>query len=200
MNVQAPAIIPHPQFAEMLPMIEGIPTQSWSGNGFRLAALSYTSGILSGKGSQIYGGRWNAPGTFPAVYGSLLPETAVSEAMSRFRKTGMEARRPLPGVLVSLVIQLQTVFDFTDPRKFPAITSVLLKAKRENWQKSQDEGRESTGQAIGRAAKELGVEGILFSSTVVRAAGNIVIFPENLRAKSILRIENKAELNKFIHE
>ena len=172
------------------------------GSGYWLAAVSHASAskILSGRGSQEFGGRWNAAGTFPAVYCSLLPETAVTETMNRFRKTGLKARRPLPGVLVSLAIKLQSVLDFTNPREFPTVDPFLAKAKRENWQKLQDEGREASSQAIGRAAHQLGIEGILFSSAVTSGANNLVVFPDNLRARSILRIENEAVLRKYVHE
>jgi RES domain-containing protein len=204
MNKPAPGITPHKQFAEILAALDGAKDQAraWAGNGFRLAAVSHASGskILSGHGSQKFGGRWNAAGTFPAVYCSLLPETAVTETMSRFHKIGLKARRPLPGVLISLTIKLQSVLDFTAPREIPIAELFLAKAKRENWQKLQDEGQEASGQAIGRAAHQLGIEGLLFSSTVATGATNLVVFPENLRARGVLRIENKADLRKYVHE
>ena len=204
MNRPVPIIAPHKQFAEILAALDGAKdhARAWTGNGFRLAAVSHASAakILSGRGSQEFGGRWNAAGTFPAVYCSLLPETAVTETMSRFRKTGLKARRPLPGVLVSLAIKLHRVLDFTNPHEFPAVDPFLARAKRENWQKLQDEGREAGSQAIGRAAHQLGFEGILFSSAVVAAAGNLVVFPNNLRARSILRIESEAVLRRYVHE
>jgi len=204
MNRLAPSITPYKQFAEILAALESAKDQAraWTGNGFRLAAVSHAgaSKILSGRGSQEFGGRWNAAGAFPAVYCSLLPETAVTETMSRFRKTGLKARRPLPGVLVSLTIRLQSVLDFTNPREFSAIAPFLAKAKRENWQKLQDEGREASSQAIGRGAHQLGIEGILFSSAVAAGATNLVVFPDNLRARSVVRIENEAVLRKYVHE
>ena len=154
----------------------------------------------SGRGSQEFGGRWNAAGTFPAVYCSLLPETAVTETMTRFRKTGLKARQPLPGVLISLAVKLQRLLDFTHPHDISVVEPLLAKAKRENWQNLQDKGREATSQAIGRAAHQLGIEGILFPSAVVTGAQNLVVFPENLRARSILRIDNAAVLRKYVHE
>jgi len=112
MSRPAPGITPNKQFAEILTALDGAKdrARAWTGNGFRLAAVSHASAskILSGRGSLAFGGRWNAAGTFPAVYCSLLPETAVTETMNRFRKTGLKARRPLPGVLVSLAIKLQS--------------------------------------------------------------------------------------------
>lgn len=204
MNGPAPGIAPHKHFAEILTALDGGKDQAraWTGNGFRLAAVSHASAgkILSGRGSQEFGGRWNAAGTFAAVYCSLLPETAVTETMSRFRKAGLKARRPLPGVLVSLAIKLQSVLDFSDPHAFPAAESFLAKAKRENWQRLQDEGREASSQAIGRAAHQLAIEGILFSSAVVPGAKNLVVFPDSLRSKSFLRIENAADLKKYVFE
>ena len=204
MNRPAPDIAPHKQFAEILAALDSAKdhARGWMGSGYRLAAVSHASAskILSGRGSQDFGGRWNAAGTFPAVYCSLLPETAVTETMTRFRKTGLKARQPLPGVLISLAVKLQRVLDFTDPHDISVAEPFLAKAKRENWQNLQDKGREATSQAIGRAAHQLGIEGILFPSAVVADAKNLVVFPDNLRAKSILRIENAAVLRKYVHE
>jgi len=204
MKEPAPVIAPHKQFAEIHATLDGVKKQAraWTGIGFRLAAVSHASvsNILSGRGSQRFGGRWNAAGTFPAVYCSLLPETAVTETMTRFRKTGLKARTPLPGVLVSLTIKLHGVLDFTDPVECRPIEPFLSKAKKENWQKLQDKGREAGCQAIGRAAHQLGIEGILFTSAVVAGGKNLVVFPDNLRPGSILRIENEAVMRRYLHE
>ena len=89
---------------------------------------------------------------------------------------------------------------FTDSHDISVVEPFLAKAKKENWQNLQDKGREATRQAIGRAAQQLGIEGILFPSAVVTGAQNLVVFPENLRARSILRIENAAVLRKYVHE
>jgi RES domain-containing protein len=54
----------------------------WAGLTFRSVELEHATPdeILVGEGSRRFGGRWNAPGTFPVVYSSTRPGTAVEEA------------------------------------------------------------------------------------------------------------------------
>src|SRR5258707_24216 len=70
----------------------------WSGNGFRFVSLAYwkPEQILSGMGSFRNGGRWNAAGSFPAVYCSLTKQTAVLEAdaYAVYYGFGREVLRP----------------------------------------------------------------------------------------------------------
>ena len=204
MSDTVPAIVPHGRFEEILAAVGDLKDQArpWNGMGFRFAAVSHAAPgkILSGRGSQEYGGRWNAAGTFPAVYCSLLPETAVSESMNRFRRSGLKPLSPLPGVLVSIEIKLHKVLDLSQPGDRMALDPFLAKAKKENWQKLQDQGREAFGHAIGRAVWQLGLEGILFSSVVVQDGGNLCIYPDNLHSKSMLRIENESILRKYVLE
>src|SRR5437899_2192329 len=119
MSKPAPAIAPHKQFEAILAAAGAAKkhARAWAGTGYRLVAVSHSAPeqMLSGIGSQTFGARWNPPDSFPAVYCSLLPETAVSESMNRFRWTGLKPRSPLPGVLVSMKIKLHSVLDFSKP-------------------------------------------------------------------------------------
>ena len=154
MSKPAPAITPHKQCEAILTAVSAAKKHApaWAGTGYRLVAASHATPeqMLSGIGSQTFGARWNPPGSFPAVYCSLLPETAVSESMNRFRRTGLKPRSPLPGVLVSMKIKLYSVLDFSKPKELHGIEPFLSKATKENWQKLNDQGRESTSQAIVR--------------------------------------------------
>src|SRR5437870_6910515 len=53
----------------------------WSGVVYRATSPHYASSrdLVSGEGARLHGGRWNAPGTFAAVYASLDPQTAMAE-------------------------------------------------------------------------------------------------------------------------
>lgn len=73
----------------------------WAGEVFRSAAPKYagTRDMTTGLGSAHAGGRWNPPGSFPTVYASLEPETAMSESLATFRYYGLGApQRPSPPV------------------------------------------------------------------------------------------------------
>src|SRR5438874_2135291 len=147
MSKPAPVITPYKQFEAILAAVTAAKkhAQAWEGTGYRLVAVSHSTPehMLSGIGSQTFGARWNPPGSFPAVYCSLLPETAVSESMNRFRRTELKPRSPLPGVLVSMKIKLQNVLDFSKPDDLHGLEPFLSKATKENWQKLNDQGRES---------------------------------------------------------
>ncbi len=75
---------PNPRYAEFVYRIgrlSPVPAH-WAGLTFRSVELEHASPdeILSGEGSRRFGGRWNAPGTFPVIYSSTRPGTAVEEA------------------------------------------------------------------------------------------------------------------------
>lgn len=63
----------------------------WSVVVFRCAGVKYASrsDLLSGAGARRYGGRWNPPGLFNCVYGSLDASVAQREALSSYAKYGI---------------------------------------------------------------------------------------------------------------
>ena len=75
---------PNPGYAEFVYRIRRLsaaPARR-AGLTFRSVELERASSgeILSGEGSQRFAGRWNAPGTFPVIYSSTRPGTAIEEA------------------------------------------------------------------------------------------------------------------------
>ncbi len=70
------------EFVARLASLSGRARVGWRGITFRSVDLAYAAPahVLSGEGSLKVGGRWNAPGAFPAVYSSTRPGTAIEEA------------------------------------------------------------------------------------------------------------------------
>jgi hypothetical protein len=66
----------------------------WEGDCWRFQAVSHPRGrdILSGKGALQNGGRWNAPGAFPVVYGSTSGAVALEESEANGRYYGIISR------------------------------------------------------------------------------------------------------------
>jgi len=62
-----------------------------------------------------------------------------------------------------------------------------------DWREERANGREALTQAIGRATYEAGYEGLLVPSAAIPNGVNLVVFPENLVGKSILRYINPDE-------
>jgi hypothetical protein len=63
---------------------------------------------------------------------------------------------------------------------------------RDDWRKQNDAGEESLAQAIGRAAFEVGLEGII--ARACDGGQNLVWFRNNLDVKSKIAIRNQRKL------
>ena len=79
---------PHPRYPEFVYRITRVsPSPApWSGVTFRSVNLEHATpdDIISGQGSFLYGGRWNAPETFPVI---------VRQPESRYRRGGSVSTR-----------------------------------------------------------------------------------------------------------
>lgn len=158
----------------------------WAGEAFRSAAPRYagTRDMTTGVGSARAGGRWNPVGSFPTVYASLEPETAMSESLATFRYYGWALHSALPRLFRAIQAELAFVLDLRElPRGHP-LQGWMERALREDWRALQNRGSESTSQAVGRAAYTAGLEGLLVPSHAAPGGGNLVAFPDRLRPGS----------------
>ena len=179
-------IHPHQDFeqiaAELQSLTDGV--TDWSGEVYRSAAPRYcrSSDLVSGLGSAQWGGRWNPPESFRAVYASLDPETAMAESLATFRYYGWALYEAMPRVFRALEVRLSAVLELQSP------PGRLEAALAEDWRVLQASGQESTSQAIGRAAFEAGLEALRVPSHARPGRFNLVVFPENLQPGSLLRV------------
>src|SRR3954464_10242126 len=88
----------------------------WSGGVYRSASPRYANreDLLTGVGSKTAGARWNPPRSFPTVYSSLDPHTALDEVLAHFRYYGIPIASAMPRVTVSIQVLLGRVLDLTD--------------------------------------------------------------------------------------
>jgi RES domain-containing protein len=165
----------------------------WRGVAYRAVSPRYADSgdLLSGRGSQVHGGRWNAPGTFPAIYGSLTPETAMAEVLSSFRSFNIPIHRALPRTFLAIDVQLQHVLDLTNGSVRRHLRVSRRRMVEEEWRRIQNRGLEALTQAIGRAAHDAGLEALRVPCAAVADGSNLVIFPTNLAAKSQLALSGK---------
>jgi RES domain-containing protein len=171
----------------------------WSGSGYRVTTLDHPTpkSILLGQGSFLHGRRWNAIGSFRAVYGCTEDTVAVAES----RATADYARVPVPfrtpRLLIAIEFSLQRVLNLcaTDVLKKLGLTADDLRA--EDGRKEREQGMESCTQAIGRAIFANDGECLLVPSARVSEGVNVVYFPENRRAGSRIRVLESEKLDRI---
>ncbi len=173
----------------------------WQGIAFRAAPLEFArlAKLLDGKGSLKMGGRWSAAGTFRAVNLSTTQETAVKESGANFTYYNYALSDMNPKVLVGVRLKLGKLIDLISPRGLRVQPWLQLdELLAEDWRKVNDTGHESQSQAFGRAAHDVGAEGLLAPSARVPGGANLIYFPESVRGAGKLEILGEAELERWI--
>ncbi|HEB71378.1 MAG TPA: RES domain-containing protein [Nitrospirae bacterium] len=181
----------HPDYEVLRRRIEacGNLGQSFRGHVYRCSALEYAveHKLVSGEGSKINGGRWNAPGSFRAVYTGQAPDTALKEAQAQARYYGLERYTIFPLFFVALNVSLHNVLDLT----LGSLRQHLIVSQRRmlktDWRSEQDNGREALTQAIGRAVFSAGFEGLLAPSVADPSGKILVFFPVKLKKSSTIQ-------------
>src|ERR1700709_1564468 len=130
-------VAPHKSFGRISRQLRASPElfRAWRGAAYRVTTLDYPSpqSILRGQGSFLYGGRWNAIGSFRAVYGSTEDTVAVVES----RATADYARVPwpfrTPRLLVAIDLSLRAIVDLTSVETRSALGVDLGEWQTEDW-------------------------------------------------------------------
>src|SRR4051794_26356309 len=190
--------MPHPESERLLKAIERCASHAvrWTGTVYRSASPRYANrdDLLTGVGSKTAGARWNPPRSFPTVYSSLDPHTALDEVLAHFRYYGIPIASAMPRVTVSIQVRLGRVLDLTGGPTRSTLRVSERRMLREPWRAAQQAGREALTQALGRLAHDLGWEALLVRSAARRGGVNLIVFPENLSRRSSLEIINVGEL------
>ncbi|HEU5313712.1 MAG TPA: RES family NAD+ phosphorylase [Candidatus Udaeobacter sp.] len=162
----------------------------WKGTMYRLTTLKYRdpSEILLGEGSYRYGGRWNAMGSFRAVYGSTDDVVALAESKANADYAKLPYPFREPRLVIAADISLGRVLDLTALETLKALEVTDEELRREDWRKVQEQGFESFTQALGRAAFSAKAEGLLARSVRVKDGINVVYFPQNKARESEVRL------------
>jgi RES domain len=113
---------------------------------------------LTGAGSRGAGGRWNPLGSFATVYASLDIYTAADEVLASHRYYHLPEPTAFPKIMASVSVQLQHVLNLTIGEVRRTLRVGDKRIREDDWRAQQDAGNESLTQAIGRAAKEGGLE------------------------------------------
>lgn len=130
----------------------------------------YAREPLSGRGAQLYGGRFNAKGA-PALYASLSVMTALREAN--------QVGALQPTTLVSYDAEIERVFDTRDAAALAAEGMDVEALADAGWRDQMRTKGEARTQAFARRLTKAGYQGLLVRS-FARGAGtedmNLVLF------------------------
>ena len=171
----------------------------WKGTIYRVTTLKYADPrtMLYGEGSYRNGGRWNAIGSFRAIYGSTEDIVALSES----KVTAAYANLPYPfrepRLIVALDVELSRVVDLTVDATLKILGVSDEELRREDWRKVQGQGFESFTQSLGRAIFAAKGEGLLARSARVENGVNVAYFPENKLRGSRVRPWEAQQLRDF---
>jgi len=173
--------------------------QPWKGTIYRVTTLKYREPriILFGEGSYRNGGRWNAIGSFRAVYGSVDDVTALKESKANAEYAHLPYPFREPRLIVTVDVSLSRVVDLTAGDTLKALNVTEEELRTEDWRKVQEQGFESLTQALGRAVFEARGEGLLAFSARVAKAINVAYFPQNKLRGNHVRLGQAQQLREF---
>lgn len=127
----------------------------FEGKLFRALNPVYAREPLSGKGAQLYGGRFNPKG-MPALYLSLSPLTALREAN--------QVGNLQPTTLVSYDAEVEGIFDTRDEATLARENMSPAGLADANWRDRMKRDGEAPTQAFARRLLASGTNGLLVRS------------------------------------
>jgi RES domain-containing protein len=137
---------------------------------------------LSGRGAELYGGRFNPKGV-PALYASTEIMTAVREAN--------QAGDLQPTTLVSYRAEIEVVFDATDATALAAVGFDDAALADPKWRDQMRIAGEARTQRFARNLMDQGYNGLLVRSFAKGAASgdlNLVLWRWSAGASSRLEL------------
>jgi RES domain-containing protein len=138
--------------------------------------------MLTGRGSIESGARFNAPGSYPAIYGSTTPELAMIESLAYQRRAGLPVEHAMPLVFKAISVNVERLLDLLNSDVLASLGTTLDQLRTDKWWLSRALGEESLTQAVGRAAHACGVQAILAPSAHTASHGhNLIVLPDHLQ-------------------
>jgi RES domain-containing protein len=145
--------------------------------------------MITGAGSMKSGGRFNAAGRFPAVYGSTTPELVMIESLAYQRRAGLPVQRAMPLVFKAISVRVERLLNLTESEVLSELGLTSDQLMGEAWWVARARGEESLTQAVGRAAHAHRVQALLVGSAHTSDHGfNLIAFPAQIRPPSLLKV------------
>jgi RES domain-containing protein len=153
----------------------------YQGKLYRTLNPIYAREPLSGRGAELYGGRFNPKGV-PALYGSVSVMTALREAN--------QVGNLQPTMLVSYNTDIERVFDSRDEAALASegMDAALADA---TWRDQMKANKEARTQALARRLIEAGYHGLMvrsFAPGATREDLNLVLWAWGAAAPSRLTL------------
>src|SRR5207249_2258554 len=116
-----------------------------------------------------------------------------------FERAGFKRATVRPRLIVGIRYSLGLVVDLRE--LLGGVEAVdLADLLAEEWEQINTSGRETLGQALGRALYSSSVEALVAPSARVPEANNLVVFPPNLLSTSKQEILEEAELKAWLKQ
>ncbi|MCO5066525.1 MAG: RES domain-containing protein [Rhizobiaceae bacterium] len=154
----------------------------FEGKLYRALNPVYAREPLSGRGAELYGGRFNPKG-LPALYLSLSPVTALREAN--------QAGSLQPTTLVSYYASVAEVFDCRDEAALAAFGMKAPALADTAWRDRMKRDGEAPTQAFARRLIAAGYSGLLVRSFAAGADAddlNLVLWRWGAKAPALLSL------------
>lgn len=163
----------------------------YTGPLYRALNPVYAREPLSGRGAELYGGRFNAKGT-PALYTSLDPATALREAN--------QVGSLQPTILVSYTADLGPVFDTRDGDSLTRYSMTAAMLADPAWRMRMLDGQSVPTQDLARALMADGFAGLLVRSFAKGASAsdvNIVLWAWTGTSGSLQVVDDEGRLSRM---
>lgn len=161
---------------ELVERVDALGAVPYEGSAFRHVAPGHDP--LATTGARIRGGRWNPPESFGTLYLALDRDTVIAEFRRFASRQGLRPADFLPRDLHRFRVRLGASLDLRDADSLEAVGLDITRVK------SNDRG---PCQAVGEAAHDLKLEGILAPSATGHGAV-LTIFIDCLRPGSLVEV------------
>jgi RES domain-containing protein len=174
---------------ELSAALAGLPVLSESGVAYRIVHAKYAASTLSSIGSLKFGGRYNPPQAFEALYLASNPVTALQEVNAVVQtEDGLLGVKGPPRILLSVDYQLQAILDICHPEN-QSVLETNLSELIAPWRPLNAKGQMAPTQTLGSAAYNLqSIEALKVPSARDPNTYNLVVFVNRLSDNSSLRV------------
>lgn len=163
----------------------------YSGPLYRALNPVYAREPLTGRGAELYGGRFNAKGT-PALYTSLDPATALREAN--------QVGSLQPTILVSYKADLGPIFDTRDQDGLERYGATAAMLADPAWRMKMLDGHSVSTQDLARALILDRFAGLLIQSFAKGASSsdfNIVLWNWSNQGCGLIVVDDEDRLSQM---